>query len=234
MNVYLLNLIGKWMSLLTITFISLFNSGIGNKNVVNIENENKNKNLTVINQVIKHDTKTVYNSSLPLNTKKVITPGVDGIVTVDENGTSLATVQNMVTEVVEIGTGDTANYTGRLSGYGPDCPGCSKTGNVSCHTKNGGKHSLIHDGEYYQDDEYGKVRILAAARSKFPCGTIVEISNTGKDPFYAVVLDSGASMTNAWKKGIVWMDLAYASQAAARVGGIGGTNVHFVVKRWGW
>lgn len=235
MNVYLLGQIGKWLSLIMVTCISFFNPQVGAKNEMNVDNTNKNKNLTVVNQVIEHDTKTVYNASLPANTTKVITPGIDGIVYVDAQTGTSNIVQPMVTEVVEVGTGDRSDYLGRLSGYGPDCPGCSKVGNVACHTKNGGKHSLIKDGEYYQDDEYGRVRILAAAREKFPCGTIVEITKPGIAPFYGVVLDSGGSMVTAWKEhGTVWMDLAYTSQAAARVGGISGTNIEFSVKRWGW
>lgn len=234
MNVYLLGLIGKWLSLIMITCISFFNPRVGEKNQINVDNTNKNKNLTVVNQVLPHDIKTVYNATLPSNTTKVVTPGIDGVVYVDETGIS-KTVQSMVTEVVEVGTGDRSDYLGRLSGYGPDCPGCSKVGNVACHTKNGGKHSLINDGEYYQDDEYGKVRILAAAREKFPCGTIVQVTKPGMESFYGVVLDTGGSMVTAWKEnGTVWMDLAYASQAAAKVGGISGKNIEFSVKRWGW
>lgn len=235
MNVYLLQLIEKLISLIVITFISIFNPGvIGSKNV-NVDNTNKNKNLTVINKVTPHDTKTTFNSSLPSNITKVKTPGIDGIVYVDNVGNTTSIVQQMVTEEVEVGTGDQSEYVGRLSGYGPDCPGCSKVGNVACYTKKKTKHSLINNGEYYQDDQYGKVRIVAAARSKFPCGTIVKITKAGITPFYAVVLDSGGSMVKAWKEnGTVWMDLAYKSQADAKVGGISGTNIQFSVQRWGW
>lgn len=235
MNVYLLQLVGKLLSLIVVTFVSFFNPTVMGSKDVNVSNNNKNKNLTVINKVIEHDTKTTYNSSLPSNITKIVTPGVDGIVYVNADGTESQIVQKMVTEEILVGTGDQGEYVGKLSGYGPDCPGCSKTGNVACHTKNGGKHSLISDGEYYQDEEYGRVRIVAAARSKFPCGTIVEIKKTGMESYYAVVLDSGASMVNAWKSsGTVWMDLAYKTQADAKRGNTAGSNIHFSVKRWGW
>lgn len=235
MNVYLLKFISKMFSLFFVTIISLFNpSAVGTKNV-NVTNNNKNKNITVVNKVIKHDTKTIYNSSLPSTYRKVVKEGVDGIVYVNAKGEETTTVQKMVTEEVVVGTGDQGEYDGKLTGYGPDCPGCSKVGNVACHTKNGGKHSLIYDGEYYQDDEYGKVRIVAAARSKFPCGTIVEITKPGQAAYKAVVLDTGGSMVTAWNSsGTVWMDLAYTSQAAARQGNTSGQNIHFSVKRWGW
>lgn len=235
MNVYLLQLVGKILSLIVVTFVSFFNPKVIGSKEVNISNNNKNKNLTVINKVIEHDTKTTYNPSLPSNVKKVVTPGVDGIIYVDANGNETKTVQQMVTEEVIVGTGDQGEYTGKLSGYGPDCPGCSKVGNVACHTKNGGTHSLVYDGEYYQDDEYGKVRIVAAARSKFPCGTIVEITKPGMNSYYAVVLDSGGSMVTAWNTSqTVWMDLAYKTQADAKRGNTAGNNIHFSVKRWGW
>lgn len=235
MNVYLLQLIEKLISLIVITFISIFNPSVMDSKRVNVDNTNKNKNLTIINKVIEHDTKINYNPSLPSNIKKVKTPGVDGIVYVDPAGNTTSVVQQMITEEIEVGTGDHGEYIGRLSGYGPDCPGCSKVGNVACYTKNRTKHSLINDGEFYNDDEYGQVRIVAAARSKFPCGTIVKITKPGFDPFLAVVLDSGGSMVSAWKEnGTVWMDLAYKSQAEARVGGLSGTNIQFSIQRWGW
>ena len=42
-------------------------------------------------------------------------------------------------------------------------------------------------------------------------------------------------MTQAWKNGTVWMDLAYDSQAnAAADGKLLGHNYTFKVKRWGW
>ena len=100
-------------------------------------------------------------------------------------------------------------------------------------SKNRGTHSLINDGIYYEDEEYGSIRILSAA-SAFPCGTIIEVDNGNGEPFYGVVLDRGGSMNSAWKNGTVWIDLAYASSADAKVGGITGTNIKFDVQRWGF
>lgn len=235
MNLYLLQLVGKILSIGFVTFVSLFNPNIMENKKVDVNNDNKNKNLTIVNKIIQHDTKKTYSSSLPVNTQKIIKQGVDGIVYVGLDGSQTKVVQPVVTEEVIIGTGEQGEFDGMLSGYGPDCYGCSVTGNVACHTKNGGKHSLIYDGEYYQDDEYGKIRILSGARSKFPCGTIVQITKQGSKPYYAVVLDSGASMINAWEQnGIVWFDLAYKTQADARAGNTAGKNIHFSVKRWGW
>ena len=43
----------------------------------------------------------------------------------------------MVSEIIEIGTGPLNQYIGTLTGYGPDCPGCSAVGNVACRTREG-------------------------------------------------------------------------------------------------
>ena len=99
-----------------------------------------------------------------------------------------------------------------------------------------GKHSLIYDGIYYQDEEYGNVRILAAAKTVFPCGTIIEINNGINPPFLGVVLDSGSSMQKAWNSSrTVWIDLAYATQNDARnTTTPGGNGIQFTVKRYGF
>ncbi|MDO5568686.1 MAG: hypothetical protein Q4G04_01040 [bacterium] len=120
-------------------------------------------------------------------------------------------------------------YTGKLTGYGPDCAGCGNTGGLAC-----GGHNLHTNGIYYNDATYGSVRILSAARSLFPCGSIVYVDNGILEPFYGIVLDTGGSMINAWNNGNVWVDLAFASESAARVGGATSKNTTFVLKRSGY
>lgn len=235
MNIYLLRLLGKWLSLVVVGALSLFqNIGI-DSHQVRIDNPTRNMNLTVENQVIAYETQTVYTKSLPNGVTKVIQEGQDGLIIPGANGTT-SVVEEMVPAVVQVGNGGSEKYVGKMSGYGPDCVGCSKTGNVSCHTENGGKHSLIYDGIYYQDDEYGSVRILAAAKTVFPCGTIIEINNGINEPFLGVVLDRGSSMQKAWDNNrTVWIDLAYASQSDARnTTTPGGNGIEFTVKRYGF
>lgn len=235
MNIYLLRLLGKWLSLVVVGALSLFqNIGI-DSHQMRIDNPTRNMNLTVENQVIAHETQTVYTKSLPNGVTKVIQEGQDGLIIPGANGTT-SVVEEMVPAVVQVGNGGSEKYVGKMSGYGPDCVGCSKTGNVSCHTENGGKHSLIYDGIYYQDDEYGNVRILAASKTVFPCGTIIEINNGINEPFLGVVLDSGSSMQKAWDNNrTVWIDLAYASQSDARnTTTPGGNGIEFTVKRYGF
>lgn len=233
MNIYLLDLLSKLIRILFVSMVSLFHSFTLTTTSLTASNTTINKSLNANNKLIEHTTIVNYNAKLPSNVSKVITKGIDGVVYVDENSEEKV-LRQMTPEVVEQGTGDQGEYNGRLSGYGPDCAGCSKVGNVACRTREGKKHSLINDGIYYNDSEYGKVRILSAAREKFPCGTVIQIDNGRVEPYLAIVLDSGASMVNAWKKGTVWIDLAYESGAAAKRGNTSGTNVKFSVQRWGW
>lgn len=235
MNVYLLQLLGKWLSLVMIAALSLFHNIGFQAHKVKIDNPTKNMNLNVENQVIAHETQTIYTKRLPNGVTKVVTEGQDGLIIPQADGTT-SVIQEMIPAVVQVGKGGKESYVGKMSGYGPDCPGCSKTGNVSCHTKNGGKHSLIYDGIYYQDEEYGNVRILAAAKTVFPCGTIIEINNGINPPFLGVVLDSGSSMQKAWNSSrTVWIDLAYATQNDARnTTTPGGNGIQFTVKRYGF
>ena len=178
-----------------------------------------------------------YNSKLPNNVKKVITPGVNEVAYKTSENETVQVIQEKVDEVVEVGTGRNGNYTGKLSGYGPDCVGCTGTGNLACKTREKKTHSLVNDGIYYEDTEFGKVRIVAAALKGFPCGTIIQITKPGKDSFTAIVLDTGASMANSWAQGKVWMDLAYPTQKDKTVfgaDGLTGNNINFSVQRWGW
>ena len=235
MNLYLLQFVGKMFSLFVVSIASLFGSVVVNSESTSLKNQNKEKNLSVVNKVIEYETEYRYNRKLPSNLQKVLVEGVNGVFYVDEITKEEKVLSEPITEVIEIGTGDYGEYVGRLTSYGPDCPGCSAVGNVACFTKNRTNHSLINDGIYYEDDTYGRVRILAADHLKFPCGTIVLVDPGTTEPFYGVVLDTGASMRNAWREdGYVWMDVAYESQEAARNGNTTSRNTKYSVQRWGW
>ncbi len=234
MNIYLLQVLSKWLSIFVVSLMSLFGLVNTNEYQTQASNNNFTKNINFVSKVIDYDTIKKYNSKKPIGNEKVLVKGVDGIIYVDTDSNDEVLVKKVKNEVVEIGTGPSGSFVGKVTGYGPDCYGCSKTGTVSCHTKNGGKHSLIKDGVYYKDSEYGKVRILAASRTAFPCGTVISLVK-GKTKVTGVVLDSGASMNNAWANGEVWIDLAYKSQSDARKNGImSGKNINVNVERWGW
>lgn len=189
---------------------------------------------TIMNEVEAYGTDYVYVENMPSTADPiVISEGINGL-DYTYDGLNYIHLSDMKNEVVQVGTGKQGNYHGKLTGYGPDCPGCSTVGNVACKTKEGTNHSLIYDGLYYNDEVYGSVRILAADNGAFPCGTIVKVDNGNLDEFYGIVLDSGSAMRNAWKGGTVWMDLAFTSQAEALTGGATSSNTTFNVQRWGW
>ena len=127
-----------------------------------------------------------------------------------------------------------AVFVGKMTGYGADCIGCSGVGALSCRAADGSRHTLTENGEYYNDATYGTVRIVAAALDKFPCGTIVKVDHPALGTFYAVVMDTGGSMRNAWANGYVWMDLAYRTESDPEIYATTSSNTTYSVQRWGW
>ena len=205
------------------------------KSGIVIKNDNKNKTITVVSEITPFNTEYIYNASRPSSSDPiVIKDGITGL-RYTYNGIDYVELSSASNQILEVGTKEGQSvFQGRLTGYGPDCPGCSIEGYVSCALPNGSKYSLITDGIYYNDPNFGQVRILAASHSKFPCGTIVKVENSLVDSFIGIVLDSGSAMRNAWNNGIVWMDLAFSSQNAALEGGVTSSNTTFKVQRWGF
>ena len=223
-----ISLVISILLIIIIVLITIISSG------VTIKNPTKDKTATIINEVEPYETDYVYNESMPSDAEPIILEeGINGL-NYTYDGLNYVHLSNQKNQVVQKGSGKPGNYTGKLTGYGPDCPGCSAVGNVSCKTKEGTNHSLITDGIYYNDYMYGSVRIIAADNSAFPCGTIIKIDNKKLDEFYAVVLDTGSTMRNAWASGNVWIDLAFSSQSAAAKGNATSNNTSFNVQRWGW
>lgn len=231
MNIVILGNIGKWISCLLVSFTSFFSGSVIEKEKLEATNLNENKSYSTVNEIIPYESNIIYNSKLPSTIKKTIKEGEVGIITTLNNEKQL--VKQPVAEVIEQGTGAKGEYTGKVTSYSPDCPGCSKTGSVACHTKNRGNHSLINDGIYYNDEEFGNVRILSTATS-FPCGTIIKIDNGKAEPYYGIALDRGTAMNKAWQNGTVWIDVAYQTKQDIQSGNTSGTNVQFSVQRWGF
>jgi 3D (Asp-Asp-Asp) domain-containing protein len=234
MNGYLINFLFKLTSFIIVSTISLF-SPITASNKMTVVNNNINKIGSVETIGIKKHSFEIEDPSRPKGVNLVISEGQDGYYYVNENNNEIVELQQLVNKVTVIGTGDEANYKGVLTGYGPDCEGCSLVGNVACFTKEKTKHSLIYNGLTYNDSEYGEVRILAAALNKFPCGTIIYVDNGILKPFYGIVLDTGATMRNAWNnEGRVWIDLAFATEKETITSGATSYNTKFKVERFGW
>lgn len=226
MNIYLLDLVGKWLSIAFVSIVSLFDVNVYQEEAMKVELSVKGeKDINVIEVAV---VPTVV--STDVEPVEEVAPAPEPVVeTVVEQ-------QEVVQTVVEEPTPEIVydEYVGKVTGYGPGCPGCSAVANVACRTKEGNKHSLLNDGIYYYDETYGNVRILAAASQKFPCGTIIEITKDGLTPYIGIVLDRGGTMDRAWINGVVHLDLAYESNSLTSTDGLTGTNLKFSVKRWGW
>ena len=233
MNTYLLGLISKWASIICLSVAGVLNSGMltpGEKVV--IENTNKTKNTIIQISKIEHETEKIYNNKLAKDINITKKEGHDGLAYKDSNNNIIEIIENPENAIIEIGTGDEGKYVGKMTGYGADCNGCS--GNLSCKTKSGMLWNLSTNGINYNDDEFGSVRIIAAALSKFPCGTIIEVKNPNLETFNAIVLDTGGSMINAYKNGKVHIDLAFVSETSDGIHQVTNSNVEYNVKRWGW
>lgn len=129
-----------------------------------------------------------------------------------------------VNSILEIETNKNKKieFTGTLTGYGPDCEGCS--GILGCSPYQNVKNGNI----YYEDKTYGKIRILAADKS-IPCGSIIKISNYSfiEGEFYGIVLDRGSAING------LTMDLLYESeQDTIKIGRT--YNINFKVERFGF
>ena len=169
---------------------------------------------------------------MPKDTKVTKTEGHDGLAYTNDQNKTIEVIEEPETTIIEVGTGEEGKFVGKMTGYGADCAGCS--GTLSCKTKQGSYWNLRTNGENYTDDTYGSVRIIAAALSKFPCGTIIEVKNPNLGTFNAIVLDTGGAMRTAWSNGVVHMDLAYISETSSGINLSTSSNVEYNVQRWGW
>lgn len=112
------------------------------------------------------------------------------------------------------------SQVGKLSRYGPDCYGCS--GYLAYG-------DYVGDGRiYYNDKQYGKIRILAGDR-KYEFGTVVRV-NTATESFLAIVLDRGGAI-GVGK--IALFDLLYPSESLANIDGVS-HNTSFEILRYGF
>lgn len=125
-----------------------------------------------------------------------------------------------ISEVLKYGSTNPVIFQGTMTGYGPDCEGC--TGIVYCPPRN----NVTNGNIYFYDNDYGNVRIVAADHG-IPCGTMVKVSG-GKlsEPMMAIVLDRGGVI-----KGTL-MDLLMTSERDSNP--VGRQNVTYEIIRWGW
>ncbi len=135
----------------------------------------------------------------------------------------VVTVDSFQFRAAEGGLTDVKNtLVGTMSGYGPDCRGCSGGLAAGWNARNG--------NIYYTDATYGKIRIVAGDRS-LPFGTIIRVVNSNAGvPFYAIVLDRGGDIGIGRR---YMFDLLFASEADARGWGLS-KNTTFEIVRYGY
>lgn len=233
MNIAMLQSIGRFFCLVVVSVSSLFSTSKVESNVIGINNADKLKSSSVVNTVIKFDTIYNYNSKIPSGIEKVVTKGQNGIVYLDTNGNIFKKLSEKTDEVIEVGIGRYGEYSGIITGYGPDCDTCDGRGYLACPTSDGQYKSLINDGIYYNDIDFGDIRILAADQREFPCGTIIEVNNSDLDkPIIGVVMDTGYAMRRAYDNNYIHIDLAFQTEQGLdfKIN----KNTNFSVKRWGW
>lgn len=219
--------------LLTLFISGIFISGnLISEKKIEVKNINQTKKSIALTKAIEYETVKTYNSNLPKGTVVTKQEGHNGLAYITENNEILKVIESPTNAEIEIGTKEEEIYTGKLTGYGSDCIGCS--GTLSCRTKEGSTHNLKTNGQYYNDLEYGNVRILAAALDKFPCGTIIDVHTDNLGTFKAIVLDTGGSMRNAWLNGKIHMDLAYISESDPTISLTTSNNASFSIQRWGY
>ncbi len=238
MNLYLLEAIGKWINFTVISILALF--GFLESHEVNLvsKNDNINKSFSLNYDIQPYETEIIYKSNMPQGKELVVSPGQEGVEVFYEEEKVL--LQEQKTKVKHVGTGPSGVYYGNLTGYGADCRGCDGRGNLACFQAG---HNLVEDGVYYEDDEYGKVRVVAAPSpalsngQSFSCGTIVKISFDDYEKL-TIVLDRGIALENRFAEGTILFDLAFVSErdelsdirSITRQDG----SVQFEVKRWGF
>lgn len=190
---YAFNIVIVYIFLLSLFSISNLELTFTNNNVSNINEEKVvNSNLLVMNG---------YTESLE-----------DESINEDNNSTNVEEKRDFKEELVSsIDTSYTvlANELVTISHYGHDCYGCS-----SGYTASG---YYVGDGRiYYEDSEFGNVRIVAAD-SKYPLGTIIRLSYQDNQVITAIVLDRGSAIGDGKKFQI---DLLEPSEAKANIQGV--------------
>ena len=111
------------------------------------------------------------------------------------------------------------SFVGKLVHYGPDCPECG--GHLGCNGQDARNGNI-----YYNDSEYGKLRIVAMS-STIPCGSVIRINVSAYDPdgMYAIVLDRGVD-------GNMVDLLKTSARASSPVSSV--NNVTFDIVRYGY
>lgn len=139
----------------------------------------------ITQNVVSYETIEEKNSNLKFMEEKTVQAGINGL-TVEYNGVKIE-IQKPQTEIVQVGDKVISTFNASMTGYGPDCTGCSGKVGAGQDVRNG--------NIYYEDPVYGKLRIIAAD-AKYPYGSIFRISNSNVlgEPTLAIVMDRGSAI----------------------------------------
>lgn len=177
---------------------------------------------------VQADTKQVQSEVLVLDTDNFLEMGTEKLDTISPEQT-IDETEDIITEEVSNDSSVTDETTdvletqvGKMSGYGPDCRGCSG------YLASG---SYVGDGTiYYSDAVYGQVRILAGDIT-YPFGTIVRIKNSRvSSDFLGIILDRGGAI--GFGKSFLF-DLLYPSEQLALKDEVS-YNTTFEILRYGY
>lgn len=187
-------------------------------NTVKVKLDDKKLNssdfLEYVNNKVIEDTETIDEKEETIEkTEVVLDKEIEKEEIVQEEEEEVV-VSKPVSDVLE-------KQVGSLSGYGPDCKGCS--GYLAS-----GRY--VGDGNiYYSDSTYGTVRILSGDKT-YPFGTIVRVKSSSWGTFLAIVLDRGGGV--GFGKTHLF-DLLYASNSLAYDYGVS-YNTVFEILRYGY
>lgn len=188
-------------------------------NTVKVKLDDKKLNssdfLEYVNNKVIEDTETIEEKEESIEkTEVVLDKEIEKEEVVQEEEKEEVVVSKPVSDVLE-------KQVGSLSGYGPDCKGCS--GYLAS-----GRY--VGDGNiYYSDSTYGTVRILSGDKT-YPFGTIVRVKSSSWGTFLAIVLDRGGGV--GFGKTHLF-DLLYASNSLAYDYGVS-YNTVFEILRYGY
>ena len=188
-------------------------------NTVKVKLDDKKLNssdfLEYVNNKVIEDKETIDEKEESIEkTEVVLDKEIEKEEVVQEEEKEEVVVSKPVSDVLE-------KQVGSLSGYGPDCKGCS--GYLAS-----GRY--VGDGNiYYSDSTYGTVRILSGDKT-YPFGTIVRVKSSSWGTFLAIVLDRGGGV--GFGKTHLF-DLLYASNSLAYDYGVS-YNTVFEILRYGY
>ncbi len=135
------------------------------------------------------------------------------------------------TTTVTVGSSEKAyvgyKFSGNMSAYGRDC--CSSDEAKKGLTASG--FNIYLNGMYYNDSQYGRMRIIAASRDDFYLYSVIKISDPIDGNYTAIVLDRGDKNIGIGRKFV--FDLVVESQEWARINYGVHKNVEFEVLRIG-